>query len=91
MKQPNIDVLATTSQALAITSQILAIGIEATIIAGGFYIYRKFLAKPEISEKSGSDTVLVPEGYELVQTPKQETSFKERWEKFGRIFRAVLE
>lgn len=91
------EALSITANALAITSQLLAIGIEVGIVAGGYYIYKKLTDEPKIAEHTPvmnmeADAVLVPEGYELVPIKgKKEPTFKERWEKIGRIVKAVLE
>lgn len=90
------EALSVTANALAITSQLLAIGIEVGIIAGGFYIYKKLTDEPKIAEHAqvmnmDPDAVLVPEGYELVPIKgKKELTFKERWEKIGKIVKAVV-
>lgn len=36
-----------TAQALSITSQLLAIGIEVGILAGGYLLYKKLTEEPE--------------------------------------------
>jgi len=86
------EALSITANALAITSQLLAIGIEVGIVAGGFYIYKKLTDEPKEAAVIGDpDTVLVPEGYELVPVnKKKEPTFKERWEKIGKIVKAVV-
>ena len=86
------EALSITANALAITSQLLAIGIEVGIVAGGFYIYKKLTDEPkEATVISDPDAVLVPEGYELVPiNKKKEPTFKERWEKIGKIVKAVV-
>lgn len=89
MKPNSAAALATTAQALAITSQLLAIGIEVGIIAGGFYIYKKITEdKPEAVPSA----VLVPSDTTPVQiiNQTQEPTFKQRWDKIGRIFKAVI-
>ena len=89
------EALSITANALAITSQLLAIGIEVGIVAGGFYIYKKLTDEPKIEHtlvmNMDPDAVLVPEGYELVPiNKKKEPTFKERWEKIGKIVKAVV-
>ena len=86
------EALSITANALAITSQLLAIGIEVGIVAGGFYIYKKLTDEPKEGTVIGDpDAVLVPEGYELVPiNKKKEPTFKERWEKIGKIVKAVI-
>ena len=89
------EALSITANALAITSQLLAIGIEVGIVAGGFYIYKKLTDEPKVEHtpimNMDPDAVLVPEGYELVPiNKKKEPTFKERWEKIGKIVKAVV-
>lgn len=90
------DALAVTTNSLAIISQLLAIGIEVGIVAGGFYIYKKLTDEPKVEAISAPlnmepDAVLIPEGYELVPvSKKKEPTFKERWEKIGKIVKAVV-
>ena len=92
------DALTATAQALAITSQLLAIGIEVGIVAGGFYIYKKLTTEQRTEElpairhvDDNMEAILIPEGYELVPAKgKKELSFKERWEKIGKIVKAVI-
>lgn len=75
--------LETTANALAITSSLLAIGIELGIIGGGYYIYKKFFADPEPKKKKEpvDETDILP----TKNTPK------EKLRKVGTIVRAVLE
>lgn len=78
--------LNTATQALTLTSQLLAISIEIGIIAGGYYIYKKV---NEPCAKHESDVVLVPDGYELVPVKKKPT-LKEKWQKAKKIIKAVV-
>lgn len=78
--------LNTATQALTLTSQLLAISIEIGIIAGGYYIYKKV---NEPCVKHEADAVLVPDGYELVPVEKKPT-LKEKWQKAKKIIKAVV-
>lgn len=85
--------LSTTSDCLTIISQLLMIGIEVAFIGGGIYIYKKLTDEPAKVQMvtSDPDAVLVPDGYELVPVgKKRESTFKERWEKIGKIVKAVV-
>lgn len=89
------DALAVTTNSLAIISQLLAIGIEVGIVAGGFYIYKKLADEPKSETVAmpinDGDAVIIPDGYELVPvSKKKEPTFKERWEKIGKIVKAVV-
>ena len=80
--------LAATSQALGIISQVLAIGIEVGLIAGGVYavkkIKREFQKEPEVM-------VEVPEGMKLVPIEEENnTTLKEKWNKAKKIVKAVI-
>lgn len=77
MKQPNTNALIITSQALSITSQLLAIGIEIGIIAGGYFLFQK--VKKEMESEP-----------EVVAKIEQNTSFKQKMEKAKKIFKAVI-
>ena len=85
--------LSVTSDCLTIVSQLLMIGIEAAIIGGGVYAYKKLTDAPRSVRMipDDPDAVLVPEGYQLVPIKDgKEPTFKERWDKIGRIFKAVV-
>lgn len=78
MKNNGMNALIVTSQALSITSQLLAIGIEIGIIAGGYFLYQK--VKRELTEEEK------PQVVEPVVTKK---TLKERFSKVSKIFKAV--
>lgn len=83
--------LIVTAQALSITSQLLAIGIEIGIIAGGYLVYQKvkkeFEAEPE---KTNISKNVDPNSVVLVPVSTR-TTFKERWDKAKKIVRAFTE
>lgn len=80
--------LVNASQALAITSQLLAIGIELGLIAGGIYIYKKFIAEKEPEKEQ---QIMVPEGTQIIQIPyPNKPTFKEKFAKAKKIFMAVV-
>ena len=78
MKNNGMNALIVTSQALSITSQLLAIGIEIGFIAGGYFLYQK--VKRELTEEEK------PQVVEPVVTKK---TLKERFSKVSKIFKAV--
>lgn len=89
MKPKITTALVIAEQALAITSQLLAIGIEVGIVAGGVYIYKKLTDdKPETAPSA----VLIPSDVasEPIAAQSSEPTFRERWDKIGRIFKAVV-
>ena len=61
---------------LAVTSQLLAIGIELGILAGGYYIFKKFVMEPD-----GEGTAAAP----------VKAKWKDRIQKAKRIVKAVTE
>lgn len=81
--------LATAANTLAITSQLLAIGIEIGIIAGGFYICQKVkaelgkLEEPKTPEQAGFVV------YSKPYPPKK--TLREKLSKVKDIVKAVLE
>ena len=82
--------LAVTSQALAITSNLLAITIEVGIIVGGVVVYKKLTDKPK-EEPQPQPQVQFAEPPVVIQEPyPKEPTFRERWDKIGRIFKAVV-
>lgn len=83
MKDKTINALITTSQALSITSQLLAIGIEVGIIVGGYYIFRQ--VKKELSEEEPVPQNVVA----VVQAPEQPPTFKQRWDKAKKVIKAM--
>lgn len=95
----NRDPLSVAANALAVTSSLLAIGIEVGIIAGGFYIYRKVkneLAEEKTQEKKATvTTVLVDDDGKPIVVYKEsypkKSALKERWAKVKKIFKAVTE
>ena len=69
------EALTVTAQALAITSQLLAIGIEVGIIAGGIYFYKKVIQEPKETFSSTTSPCIV-----LTESiPKK--SWKEKFQK----------
>ena len=72
--------LSVTSQVLGIVAQSLAIGIEIGVIAFGVSTYKRIKA-PETPQVEMEEPVAVA----------KKTSFKQRWNKFGQIVKAVLE
>lgn len=78
--------LEVTSQSLAIVSQLLAIGIEVGLLAGGVYVYKKLTTKPVQETAKPAEEPLCT----AVAAKEKEASFKERWDKLGRIFKAVV-
>lgn len=77
MKNNGMNALIVTSQALSITSQLLAIGIEIGIVAGGYFLYQK--VKKEFTEEKTQ-----------VEAPVVEKkTLKERFGKISKIFKAV--
>lgn len=82
--------LETTANALAITSSLLAIGIELGIIGGGYYIYKKFFADPEPKKKEEPVVKVLASEDETDILPAKNTP-KEKLRKVGAIVRAVLE
>ena len=74
--------LAITAQTLAITSSLLAIGIEAGIIAGGYYIFKKMTETLDTTQKEAA--VVVQEPY-----PKKKT-LRDKLGKIKNIVGAVI-
>lgn len=74
--------LAITAQTLAITSNLLAIGIEVGVIAGGYYIFKKMTAKEEAPEKTEMIVERAP------YPPKK--TFKDKFNKIKNIIGAVI-
>lgn len=82
MKNNGMNALIITSQALSITSQLLAIGIEIGIVAGGYFLYKK--VKKELTEEEKPQIV--------AQVPYPEkTGFKAKFGKVKKIFKAVID
>lgn len=79
--------LETTANALAITSGLLAIGIELGLIGGGYYLYKKYLAEP----KNTDPTVRVLASEDDVDISEPKNPPREKLRKVGSIIRAVLE
>lgn len=77
MKTNGMNALIVTSQALSITSQLLAIGIEIGIVAGGYFLYQK--VKKELTEEEKV----------MVESKPEKKTFKERFGKISKIFKAV--
>ena len=78
MKNNGMNALIVTSQALSITSQLLAIGIEIGIVAGGYFLYQK--VKRELTEE---------EKTQVVEPVVKKKTLKERFSKVSKIFKAV--
>ena len=78
MKNNGMNALIVTSQALSITSQLLAIGIEIGIVAGGYFLYQK--VKRELTEE---------EKPQVVEPVVKKKTLKERFSKVSKIFKAV--
>lgn len=78
MKNNGMNTLIVTSQALSITSQLLAIGIEIGIVAGGYFLYKKI--KKELTEEKVQTVAPVSEN---------KKTLKERFSKVSKIFKAV--
>lgn len=76
------DALSTAAQALAITSNLLAIGIEVGLIAGGIYIYKK-ISEPEQKALPDNTVMLIP-------APSKPT-MKERLSKIKNIIKVVID
>ena len=76
------DALATTTQVLAITSNLLAIFIETGIIVGGIYICKK-ISEPEQKALPEQGVVLVP--------VEKKLTLKERFHKAKNIVKAVTD
>ena len=77
MKTNGMNALIVTSQALSITSQLLAIGIEIGIVAGGYFLYQK--VKKELTE----------EKVQMEAPVMEKKTLKERFGKISKIFKAV--
>ena len=84
----NTTILVTTAQCLNITSQVLAIGIEVAIIAGGYLLYKQIKKEIMAEEKEAAIPVVVQQ----VPYPSkpEKKSFKEVWSKTKKIFKAVV-
>lgn len=80
--------LETTANVLAVTSNLLAIGIEVGIIAGGYFLYKKYLAEPKQDGKSATVKVLASE--DETDISEQKPTVKDKLRKAGRILKAVL-
>lgn len=74
--------LSVVSDSLGIVSQLLAIGIEVGIVAGGIYIFKKLTKEEPVT--------YMPDNQEALAVQSKGPTFKERWDKIGRIFKAVI-
>lgn len=79
MKQNGMNALIVTANALSVTSQLLAIGIEIGIIIGGYCLFKK--AKEELLAEEPQPTIPVEES---------KPTFKQKLEKVKKIFHAVV-
>ena len=82
MKEKTVNALIVTSQALSITSQLLAIGIEIGIVAGGYFLYKK--VKKELTEEQ-----IVP--VMVVEQKPEKHGIKEKLCKVKKIFKAIVD
>ena len=83
----NEHALFVTAQALSITSQLLAIGIEVTMLAGGYFLVRRLKREFEIEEEEHKRLEVDPATIQVKTKP----TWKERWEKTKKIARALTE
>ncbi len=82
------DTLSITANSLAIVAQLLAIGIEVGVIAGGVYVYKKFVVD---EKKSTVSNTVDTENLVSVQPEPKKMTFKEKWQKVKKIAKAVIE
>ena len=82
----NTTILVTTAQCLNITSQLLAIGIEVAIIAGGYLLYKK-ITKELTEEEKTKNAIMVEQ---IPYPPKSKLTVKQMWTKTKKIFKAIV-
>lgn len=79
-------ILMTTAQCLNMTSQVLAIGIEVAIIAGGYLLYKKITK--ELTEEEAKKEIVIEQ---VPYPPKSEKpTVKQMWTKTKKIFKAIV-
>ena len=79
--------LITTAQCLSITSQLLAIGIEVGILAGGYYVWQKIKKELEEPEPQPVPVIVTND----ISSPTKKVGWKQKWAKVKSIVKAVTE
>ena len=83
----NEHALFVTAQALSITSQLLAIGIEVTMLAGGYFLVRRLKREFEIEEEEHKRLDVDPATIQV----QAKSTWKDWWKKTKKIVRALNE